>query len=365
VGEPYLLRVCDLRSDETMDILPIQGVGYDDYIGKTGSLSGTIPVPDAGMARRVRGCLLPGRTMLYLERGGQVTWGGPLWTRTPTRGARGYLTCPIQAGGLEGYYRSHRLLYDDLVQAGADQLSIARQLVTYAAAQSGGDLGIELGSETSGVLRDRTYSKYDLSSVGDLIDQLGAVDNGFEWRIQVYTDSTGVRHRALRLGYPKLTSGSTDLILSSPGQVLGYALPEDATGQANAWQARGASISTNLAADSVPLLSGLLTTPGDIAAGWPRLDGTSTYSTVTDQATLDAHATADLAASVRPIVIPSVTVRTSGTDQPALGSYVRLRIIDDWFEAPGLIARYRVVGLKVAPEERGRDETTDLYLEAA
>jgi hypothetical protein len=162
----------------------------------------------------------------------------------------------------------------------------------------------------------------------------------------------------------KIAVGSQDLVLSSPGPITAYSLPEDATVQANAWTSRGASVNINLAQASFPLMSGPLTTPADYAAGWPRLDGTSDYSIVDVQATLDAHAQADLAKAVRPRYIPAVTVLTGSIDQPALGSYTRLRIVDDWY-AEGYSARFRIVGLKVQPEERGRPETTDLYLEAA
>jgi hypothetical protein len=369
---PYRLVVCDLRTDAVLDVLPVQGVEYDDYIGKTGSLSGTVPTSNARLAAAARTALLPGRTMLYLERAGQIAWGGVLWTRTPTRDARGFLSCQIQAAGLESVLRGHRLLYDTQTYAGTDQLEIARQLVAYAQAQTGGNLGIEIDySQTSGVLRDRTYNAYDLPWIGGLLDQLAAVQNGFEWRIQVYRDAAGVRHRALRLGYPLLTAGSQDIPLTSPagrdgpGAITAYSLPEDATSQANSWQSRGATSNTNQAASSVPLMSALLTTPADYTAGWPRLDGTSDYTDVTVQATLDAYASADLARHVRPVVIPSVRVLTAQTQQPPLGSYVRLRITDDWYPAPGLSARYRVVGLKVSPEERDRAEETELYLEVA
>jgi hypothetical protein len=366
MAEPYRLVVCDLRTDAVLDVLPIAGVSYDDYIGKTGSLSGTVPLPSRDIAQRAKAALLPGRTMLYLERGGQIAWGGPLWTRTPTMDERGFESCPIQAGGLEGYFRSHRLLVDTLTLAGVDQLDIVRQLIAYCQAQTGGNLGIEIDyAQLSGVLRDRTYSRYDLPWIGGLIDQLAAVDGGFEWRIQCYRDTGGVRHRALRLGYPILTAGSRDIMLSSPGPVCGLALPEDATTAANAWQSRGATTGTNQAASSVPLMSAMLTSPGDYTAGWPRLDGTSDYTDVSVQADLDAHATADLARWRRPITIPAVKIRTAVADVPILGSYIRLRIVNFWNPAPGLSARYRVVGLKVDPEERGRPETAELYLEAA
>ncbi|MGW3072377.1 hypothetical protein [Kitasatospora sp. NPDC001132] len=365
----YDLLVCDLRSDRLLDRLPVQGVSYDLYIGKTGSLSATIPISDSAMARRVRESLLPGRTMLYLTRGAtfaaEIVWGGILWTRTPSRDARGFWKVDFQAAGLESVLRAHRMLTDTITSTGVDQLDIARQLVAYAQSAPGGNLGIEIDyGQTSNVPRDRVYSRYDLPWIGTLIDQLAAVQNGFEWIIQCYRSDDGSRHRALRLGYPRLTVGGGDFILKSPGAITTYSLPEDATRQANAWQSRGATTNNNLAAESVPLMSALLTSPGDIAAGWPRLDGTSDYSTVISQDVLDQHAQADLAAARRPSLIPSVAYASADIAQPLLGSYALLSIRDDWYY-DGLTARYRVVGLKVTPEERGRAESTELYLEAA
>ncbi|MGE7432750.1 hypothetical protein [Kitasatospora sp. NPDC001175] len=362
----YSLTVCDLVTDRLIDRLPIAQVQYEDYIGRTGTLTGTIPIPDSATAQRARAALIPGRTMVYLtDSAGTIAWGGPLWTATPTRDARGYLTCPVQAGTLEGVLRSHRIAYDNLTWTATDQLDIARGLVDYAQAQPGGNLGIEIDrTQLSGVTRDRTYSSYDLPHIGDLLDQLAAVGGGFEWRIQLYTDTSGVRHRALRLGYPILTAGSADVLLSSPGEITAYSLPQDAGGMATTWQSRGAS-SQDATGNSVPLMSALQTSPDLIAAGWPRLDGSSDYSTVSVQATLDGHATADLARARQPVTIPAVSwLRLDTASVPPLGSYIRLRIADDWF-TEGLSARYRLVGLRVTPVERGRAESVELFLEAA
>ncbi|MGK4583490.1 hypothetical protein [Kitasatospora sp. HPMI-4] len=362
----YTLTCCDLVTDRLIDRLEIRDVSYDDYIGRTGTLTGTVPLPDAATAQRARAALKSGRTMVYLvDSAGTTAWGGPLWTATPTRNERGYLSCPIQAGTLEGILRSHRKAYDSLTWAATDQLDIARGLVDYAQAQDGGNLGIEIDrTQLSGVVRDRTYSRYDLSNLGDLLDQLAAVDSGFEWRIQLYTDTGGVRHRALRLGYPILTAGSADVLLSSPGEITAYSLPEDAGGMATTWQCRGAS-SQDATGASTPLMSALLTSPDLIAAGWPRLDGSSDYSTVELQSTIDGHAAADLARARQPVTIPSVSyLRPDAAGLPALGAYVRLRIVDDWY-VEGLSARYRLVGLRVTPVQRGRGETVELFLEAA
>ncbi|MFJ5923846.1 hypothetical protein ACIQF6_14735 [Kitasatospora sp. NPDC092948] len=369
--EVYQLRVCDLVTDRQLGLIDLHDVSYDDYIGRTGSLSGTVPIPTQRAAQQARDVLIPGRTMLYLERhttfSTEIAWAGVLWAITPTADERGLYTCPIVAAGLESWLRGHRMLTDTLTWAGGDQLAIARALVAYAQGVPGGDLRIEMDpTQLSGVARDRTYAATDLPWIGGLLDQLGAVEGGFEWRIQVYRGGDGVRHRALRLGYPILTAGTGDVLLTSPGAVRGHALPMDATMMATAWQSRGASINTNQAADSVPLLSDLLVSTDDIAAGWPRLDGSSDYSTVSEPDTLTSHARADLARYRAPVAIPSITVLSSAAGQLQLGSYIRLKIAagDLWY-SEGLSARYRIVGLRVQPAERGRPTTTDLYLEAA
>ncbi|WP_405565493.1 hypothetical protein [Streptomyces sp. NBC_01180] len=363
MAPPYRILVCDLRSDALIDVLPVHGVALDDYIGKTGRLTGTVPIPNAALADRARRALLPGRTALWVERGREIWWGGILWTLNLTSDARGFLGAEIQAGGWESYlYR--RELHDTLTAAQVDQFDIARQLVDYAQNTPGGDIGITYDTGVSDVVRDRTFSRYDLPTVGDLLDDLAAVENGFEWRISSYRDADGRRVKRLRLGHPVILSGAADIVLDHPGPVLSYSWPTDATAKANGWQSRGASINTNQAVDSVPLLSPLLIADDDLAAGWPRLDGSSDYTTVEVQGTLDAHARADAAAAVTPLTIPALTVLLGGNVTPALlGATVRLRIRDLWHPTT-LDARYRVVGMSITPPERGRAETAQLFLEA-
>jgi hypothetical protein len=360
----YELLVCDLRSDQLMDRLPVEGVSCDDYIGKTGTFAGTIPVPNQKLAARVLDALIPGRTMLWLTRGQSVVWGGIQWTDVTLSGGRKSASVQVQAAGVESYFRQHRQIVDTLTATAEEQTDIARDLITYAQAKSGGHIGVEVPtSPVSGVLRDRTFLSYDLSWVGGRIDELAATEGGFEWRISVYRTPDGVRHKSLQIGYPTITVGTGDTVLSYPGEILTYSRSRDATVQANAWISRGASINSNLAAASYPLMSTALTTPADYALGWPRLDGSSDYSSVTSQSVLDQHATADLARQVRPVTIPTVTIRTGDDPLPPLGSTIRLRITDV-FNPTTLIARYRLVGWKLQPAERGRPERADLYLEA-
>ncbi|CAM5491848.1 hypothetical protein SROCM77S_04010 [Streptomyces rochei] len=361
---PYRFVFTDLRSDQVLDTLPVQGVGLDDFIGKTGRLTGNVPIPNRQIAERARRALQPGRTGVWVERGTEIWWGGILWTLQLASSARGYLTAQIQCGGWESYlYR--RLLLDTQVADDVDQFDIVRGLVDYAQSTPGGDIGITYDGEPSGVTRDREFSRYDLPTIGDLIDQLAAVERGFEWRVASYRDSNGRRVKRLMLGHPIIRAGTTEIVLDHPGRILTYTWPHDASTLANGWQSRGASINTNQAADSVPLMSERLVADDDITAGWPRLDGSSDHTTVEQQATLDAHARADWTAARRPVQIPEVEVLLGDNVSPALlGATVRVRIRDLW-HPDVLDARYRVVGLSINPPERGRPETAKLYLEVA
>ncbi|WP_445396425.1 hypothetical protein ACSMX9_22545 [Streptomyces sp. LE64] len=360
---PYRVLLCDLLPDTLLDSLPVTGLSLDHYIGKPGSLSGTIPVPNADMAARVRAAVHPGRTAVWVERGRDLWWGGPLWTARTVSDTRGRLSVQIQAGTWESYlYR--RDLHDGQIANQVDQFDIVRGLVDYMQRPAGGDIGITYTPDISGVRRDWSASRYDLPSIGELIDDLAELDDGFEWHIRSHRDFDGRRTKTLQLGHPIIRSGSTDIVLDHPGPILSYSWPTDATSKANVWQSRGASTNRNQAAESVPLMSDLLVSADDMENGWPRLDGSSDFTTVENLSTLNSRARADARRARTPAVIPEITVLLGEYITPALlGSTVRIRIRDLLNPSP-LDARYRVVGMKVSPPERGQPETAQLYLES-
>lgn len=363
VTTPYRVIICDLRSDQLLDVLPVTGLTFDDYIGKTGTCSGTIEITDVRVADRMRLNFIPARTAVYVQRGSDIWWGGILWTRTPNVDSRGYVKLAFQASTFETYF-DKRKIYDTQTFVGEDQLEIVRKLLDYAQNMTGGDIGITYDPQFSGVARDRTYSQYDLLNLREQIDLLSNVDDGFEWRMRAYSDEAGRRVRQVEFGYPSIVASDTDIMLSSPGQIIGYSLPEDGTTTTNVWRSRGASINQDASADSTPLMSTAYFYPQDLDAGWPRLDGSSDYNTVSDMATLNAHAIADIARYRRPIVIPDVTVLMDGkTITPALlGATARIRIFDIWYNE-GVTLRFRIVGFKVQPPDRGKPEAAQLYLE--
>lgn len=363
VAVPYRVIICDLRTDQLLDVLPVTGLSFDDYIGKTGTCSGTIQITDPRVAARMRLSFIPARTAVYVQRRGDIWWGGVLWTRTMNVDSRGYVTLDFQASTFESYFDKRRI-YDTQTFTGVEQLQIVRDLLDYAQGQTGGDIGITYDPLNSFIARDRTYSSYDLLNIREQIDLLSNVDDGFEWRMRAYSDESGARVRRLQLGFPKILSGTNDIMLSSPGQILSYRLPEDGTTTANYWQSRGASTNQDASSDSTPLMSTRFFFPQDLDAGWARLDGSSDYNTVTNLDTLNAHAVADITRYRRPIIIPDIEVLMDGrTITPALiGATTRVRIKDIWYHE-GVTLRFRIVGFKVQPPDRGKPETAQLYLE--
>jgi hypothetical protein len=360
---PYRAIFCDLLTDRTIDILPLRDVSIDDYIGKPGSLSGTVPVPDAHIAARVRR-IEEGRTSVYLERGGDLWWGGIIWTSTLQSSDKGVLTLGVQAATFDSYANRRRIRADLAYDTPTDQLALVRELWRHLQSLNGGDIGVTYGDETSEVTRTASWRNGDETLYYDAIEELAALEDGFEHYVSVYRDpSTGARIRRLRLGSRRIATGSTDLVMDRPGTIVSYSFPRDATRGGTTARARGASVNTNQAEESRPLYADAPDAQDLLDAGYPRVDLSSDHNTVTDIATLTSLATAELAQARGAVVIPAITVRLDGMVPPSLiGRTVRVRITDEWF-TEGLDTRYRIVGVKVTPAERGRPDTAELYLE--
>ncbi|MFF6773967.1 hypothetical protein ACFY8W_10400 [Streptomyces sp. NPDC012637] len=384
---PYRAIFTDLLTDQTLDILPLRDVSFDDYIGKAGSLSGTIPIPNKEIADRVKK-VREGRTAVYLERGGDLWWGGIIWTTTLQSSGRGVLTLGIQAATFDSYASRRRIRTDAIAfTTPTDQLDIARRLwaeldlqddptppdPSEPPAEEGKEprrLGISFGNEKSPEgtpLRTVSWRNGDETVYLDALEQLAALEKGFEHQILVYRDpEDGKRVRQLRLGSPKIVNGATDLVFDRPGSILSYSFPYDATRGGTTALARGASTNANAGTESRPIYPEKPQIASDLLAdGWPLIDLSSDHNEVTDTLTLDSLAKRELDEARGTVVIPAISIHLGGIVPPALlGRMARIRITDEWF-SEGLNTRYRIIGVKVTPPERGRPDTAELYLEEA
>lgn len=352
----YRIRFADLLTDASRDEFPFTGVTLESRVGAVGAMSGQIPIArgDTTTGARIAAIRASAASAVYVYRNGVPWWGGVLWTKTASSDDHGKPSVAINAATFESYLDRVQLGTDLPALTNTDQLAIARSFIDHMQADPNANLHLGYDSSvTSGVLRDRVlYLAASRPSYLKMLTDLAALDSGFEFTIQVLTDpTTGARARRLRLGYPTLSSGATHRI-SKPGAILSYTWPEDGTRAATYLMATGSSAQSTVHANATAL-----------TAGYPRLDVTTSYGTVTDVSTLEAHAKADLALAAPPVTVPAIRVRLDATDltPQSLGDSIRISIKDELFPA-GITATFRLVGMTVTPPERGKPETCDLIL---
>lgn len=157
----------------------VESMTYTESLNKPGSWAATIPLTADVDADD----LYSSRAIFAFERAELLRWAGPLLTARVDL-ARG--TVELSGEGYLNYLR-RRVLYVTKTYTATDQLLIVKGLLDYAQQTFGtpGDLGITTTalSSTTTVNRDRTYWWYERKKIGELIEQLANVRDGFDFRL--------------------------------------------------------------------------------------------------------------------------------------------------------------------------------------
>lgn len=368
----YTYRFANLLSDSDLTELELSNVRFDRRIIVPGSFSASVTVSNQQVATEVKK-IIPGRTIVHVYRGADI-WGTYIiWQMRLKSGSAGTISVDISGSTLESWF--YRRIFDmPIVEYdNIDQIQIFREFIENAQIGWGSypdsaNLGISVLAGSSGVLRDRTYKMSEAASVGQRIEELANVDNGFEYMIRTYVDSdTDTRVREMVWGYPEINAGIKTAQFYYPGNISSYELSYDATEASTAFWARGDSVETDLTADSEPLMTEEpYLADVYLSAGWPHLDKVVDYSSVTDIATLEGYAKwwRDNRAGI--VVIPQIeinaTTLASVFSPNELGSYATFTIDDVYFPLgvngePSYSGEFRIVGIEVSPGDRGSGET--------
>jgi hypothetical protein len=238
-----------------------------------------------------------------------LDWAG--WVQTlAIQGQSVQLGCV----GLLGY--TFRMgVTSDLIYTATDQFTIAKNLVDHHQALTYGNYGIDTSTVgTSGVTRDRTYLRDELHNIGQRLSELGAVDNGFDTRVDPTT-------RKLVLAYP--VSG-TDLSASvffderniDSASIAVSVAPDDLVSDISA---TGTATTTGGANSKLYSAQNTAAVRSAFGRSWAgqNFDGVSV------QATLDGHANAYLAGRATQLLQPGVTV------VPRIGADIHGFIVGD------------------------------------
>lgn len=353
----YRYLFCDLLTGVLLDELPLDCRGFSQQIGPGGTLTGSLPL--GGITANWRTATLPKHTLVVVLRDEAVAWGGWLIKRRPTNSGN---LAEIGAETLEGWL-GRQEIQSDLTFTATDVFDIVRGIVAHVAAQAGGNLRIDTGTNLAGYVQTVTYLGKDSTKVSDAISKLAEVAPGFEWTIQ-WQRVGQVFTPYLVMASPGLNVAIDGILLEYPGSVSEYDYPEDGTAAPN--------VLTGVGADSggAPLYARVEDIAGELAAGYARLPGQLQVKDEDDATRLMARISTALAAGLVDYVVPTVKLRAdadpSFMDIP-LGCPARLRATSPYHVAnadgsPGLDVTRRVTGWSVTP---ATSEETTLSLAAS
>ena len=356
----YRVIATDLRTSTQIAELPLAGLSFGSVLNGAGELSATLPLPegDAEQAATLVDAVDPVRRQLIVERDGVPVWCGIVWAAPYDDGSR---SVDVRAAETWSYYR-RRVIGTRRAYKQTDQLAIARQLLNDAHAVTGGDIGVTVGTETSGVLRDRLYETWEFKNLGEAVEELADVVGGFDFSIDVTWDTTGALTKLFRLHYPRRgrRQAQTGHVFEVGRNVIEWDWPVDGTRYANRVHNVGAGQDASTKR-STRTASGQLVAGSAGGPGYPLIEEVISNTDVTVTATLTAQANQALAVFARPVVVPSVTVRPEIS--PAFGEWTvgdacRFRC------PPGLSPRFpdglddfrRIVGYEMRVNDDGSEE---------
>lgn len=356
----YRVIATDLRTGVRIAELPLTGLSFSTTLNGAGELSGVLPLPSGNpqLAAVYNDAVDEVRRQLVVERDGAVVWCGVVWA-SPYDDVRQERT--VMAAETWSYYR-RRIIGTRRIYRAADQFLIARQLLGDAHAATGGDIGVTVGTETCGVNRDRNYEVWERKNLGEAIEELADVLNGFDFGIDAAWSATGQLVKTFRLYYPRrgrrfaLTGHVFEV---GRNNLISWDWPTDGTRYANRIINIGAG-------EAEAQRSAVRTSNGQLVAldaggpGYPLIEHVLSNVEVTLQNTLNDQAIKALGMFSQPVVVPTIVVR-SDVD-PIFGSYDlgdAIRFVCQ----PGITPRFpdgvdtfrRIVGWEVAVSDEGTD----------
>lgn len=367
----YTYRFANLLSDSDLCELEVTDARFDRRIVQPGAFSGNIPIVNPDIRVQAQK-IVPAKTVVHVYRDSEI-WGTYIiWTARVRSSSRGAPVMEITGATLESWF-DRRIIDVDQSYTNTDQFTIARGLI--AQAQIGwfpyagnANMSITTGSNLSGVNRDRHYYVTDGASVGQRLQELAAVDNGFEYMINTYNDySTNTRKRQFLMSN-SFGNSNLEVVYTYPGNISSYDISYDATTAATAFWTRGDSIDDDVTGTSTPLMTAAPVLADDwLLSAFPHLDKIVDYSSVTVLTTLENYAAwwRDNHAGI--VAVPVIEMNTTNEftliAPSALGTTAQFLIEDEFFGHGDFSSENRIIGIEVTPPSRGAQEVIRFVIE--
>ena len=344
------LHAFDLVTGEPYGRLDVSQLQWSERINARLDLSCRLDLAHRP-SRELAPSLLPGRTKLVLV-DGPIVKSFILWETSYTE--RRFLN--LRAAGLWSWFQQMPLQRFFRFN-NREQFEIAAELINWAQAPAqGGGIGVDVDiSPPSGVLRDRTYRRFEFAPVGQRVDELAAVNGGFDFAIDSTFDGNVTVTDTWRPSYPR--AGTT-----WPAS----ALQVDAQNAAELTVDESAPIRAILevgAGEGVDQIDAAL---GVTPSPYPPLWKVVSRKTVERQATLFNHARRDFELHNRQTEAWAVTVmdKYDALKGLTVGDEANITVAPGDFRFPdGTEEVRRVIGRSVSVPDDGGPERVALTLE--
>lgn len=342
----YRILACDLVSGDIKDEIPFTTHTRTKSLCRPGSFTATLP---SRHPKATPGNLWPSNTTIYVEADGQIDWGGILWTTQVAYDGSGPPILEVGGEGLWSYFR-RRELNVQLAFTQQDQLTIARTLV--AAAFYSWTVDVQVA--TCGVLRDRRYHSWERKKIGEAVEQLAAVVNGFDFDISSAIAGNEITN-TLRWYYPR--QGTQVPVAFDLGSTVSrLTLSVDGTVHANFVDVLGVGEAAATRVATSYDITGV-----NVPGGWPILEETFTFKDISDPLTLTAIANAKVLQHRRPRLRVANLQPAAVTGGYGVGDLARVRVDDGWGQIDEVL---RIVEVRVEVDENGKETPSVTFAEA-
>lgn len=312
----YQLQWASLSDRNTiLGELPITSLEYSDVLNAPGEITGTVhlnPYPDHPTLF-TQDNFREADTALYVLRDGVPMWGGIMW------GWRANVnndTVDFAGEGWHSYIR-RRVISATVFAEGNDQGEVAEKILQNVI-DAGNPLDLQYNiDDTTGVDRDRVYYWWEGKNAGEALEQLAAVENGFDFYYSTTIHpTTGDYVITFNLLYPT-TGRETNHVFELGTNVSFVNYSSDGKGITTRWlgfgTGQGAGVLYSTAYDP-----GAFGYEGGTRS-YQLLEDVASWPDVVNQATLDEHVARRLIQSTTPSRL--IVLNHYPDTEPRLGTY--------------------------------------------
>ena len=346
----YRVLYLSTASGQVLGELPVSKFGFTESLNEPGSFEASMPLETALGGRLAGSVGRPelsasdfapdGRTTVVVVSDGVPVWAGLLWGMHADL-ASGSLM--VSGSGLLSYF-GRRLITEDTSFDTTEQTEIAWSLID-TAQSVGGSMGITDASSATGVLRDRTYLRFDAITVLRALQNLAAVNNGFDFRVGL-SWSGGLLVRSFETSYPQ-SGRSTAIVLDAAYNLADVAVKMD-----------GSKVNTVAYADGAPGSTRQAVTNAALEAAIPRLETVASFPSVQEESTLLGHAETISQRGSETVKVLKATLGRDTEPQvggPVVGDNIEVRGSLGWLDLAG---QYRIGAYSVRVDEQGGENVS-------